>query len=166
MWLRTIARLSFCTPSKASASTKSPLSPASRRTAYCTRFLPRATTCANHPSLSVNSRGGSRPRGPRRSNSLGKEVGQRMITREQIQELAQFEDPAACALSFYYQPTAPRNKAHKEEAILTKDLAREALRQFESKNTSKDSCESARADLDRIVRLSRDLSSHGARAKA
>jgi peptide subunit release factor 1 (eRF1) len=89
-----------------------------------------------------------------------------MITREQIHELAQFEDPAACALSFYYQPTAPRNKAHKEEAILTKDLAREALRQLESRNKNKDSYESARADLDRIVRLSRDLSGHGARAKA
>jgi peptide subunit release factor 1 (eRF1) len=89
-----------------------------------------------------------------------------MITREQIHELAQFEDPAACALSFYYQPTAPRNKAHKEEAILSKDLAREALRQLESRNKNKNSYESARADLDRIVRLSRDLSSHGARAKA
>src|SRR5271166_6358748 len=182
MWLRTIARLSFCTPSKASASTKFPLSPASRRTAYCTRFLPRATTCANHPSLSVNSRGGSRPRGPRRSNSLGKEVGQRMITREQIQELAQFEDQGACALSFYFQPSPPRNKAHKEEAILTKDLAREALRQLESKseskssknknkNKDKDALASARADLDRIVRLSQDLRGsglrgNGARAKA
>ena len=58
-----------------------------------------------------------------------------MITREQIHELAQFEDQGACALSFYFQPTAPRNKAHKEEAILTKDLAREALRQLESKST-------------------------------
>jgi hypothetical protein len=56
-----------------------------------------------------------------------------MITREQIHELAQFEDQGACALSFYFQPTAPRNKAHKEEAILTKDLAREALRRLESK---------------------------------
>src|ERR1017187_952008 len=87
-----------------------------------------------------------------------------MITREQIQELAQFEDQANSALSFYFQPTAPRNKAHKEEAILTKDLAREALRHLESKGcegnkkgsevNKKDKCESARADLDRIVRLS------------
>jgi peptide subunit release factor 1 (eRF1) len=93
-----------------------------------------------------------------------------MITREQIHELAQFEDQAACALSFYFQPTAPRNKAHKEEAILTKDLAREALRQLETKG-SKDKCESARADIDRIVRLSHDLpnngmSGNGSRAKA
>jgi peptide subunit release factor 1 (eRF1) len=94
-----------------------------------------------------------------------------MITREQIHELAQFEDPAGCALSFYFQPTAPRNKAHKEQTILTKDLAREALRQLESrsangKNKNKEKYESARADLDRIVRLSHDLSSSGARAKA
>ncbi len=60
----------------------------------------------------------------------------RMITREQIHELAEFEDPSACALSFYFQPTPPRNKAHKEEAILTKDLAREALRQLESRSKS------------------------------
>src|SRR5258708_2597099 len=96
-----------------------------------------------------------------------------MITREQIHELAKFEDEGACALSFYFQPTAPRNKAHKEEAILTKDLAREALRQLESrssqgksKNKSKDKCESARADLDRIMRLSQELRGNGAHAKA
>lgn len=91
-----------------------------------------------------------------------------MITREQIHELAQFEDEGACALSFYFQPTAPRNKAHKEDAILAKDLAREALRQLESKSLeskSKDKCESARADLDRIVRLSQELRGNGARAK-
>jgi peptide subunit release factor 1 (eRF1) len=96
-----------------------------------------------------------------------------MITREQIHELAQFEDQPGCALSFYFQPTSPRNKAHKEETILTKDLAREALRQLESKTKSKnkEKYESARADLDRIVRLSNELHGrgthgHGARAKA
>jgi len=97
-----------------------------------------------------------------------------MIAREQIHELAEFEDQSACALSFYFQPTPPRNKAHKEEAILTKDLAREALRQLESRSKSsnasdsnhKDKFESARADLDRIVRLSQDLRGTGPRAKA
>src|SRR5271169_3162560 len=96
---------------------------------------------------------------------------ERMITREQIHELAEFEDPSACALSFYFQPTPPRNKAHKEEAILTKDLAREAMRQLESgskgssgsNSKSKDKFESARADLDRIVRLSQDLRGSGMR---
>src|SRR5579863_4904488 len=89
-----------------------------------------------------------------------------MITREQIHELAQFEDQSGCALSYYFQPTTPRNKAHKEEAILTKDLAREVLRQLESKNKIKDKYESARADLDRIVRLSQDLRGNGSHAKA
>jgi rubrerythrin len=88
-----------------------------------------------------------------------------MITREQILEAAQFEDRDGCALSYYFQPAAPRNKAHKEEAILTKDLGREALHQLES-NIGKSKCESARADLDRILRLSQDLRGNGAHAKA
>src|ERR1700733_9062363 len=98
-----------------------------------------------------------------------------MISREQIHELAQFEDHESCALSFYFQPTSPRNKAHKEEAILTKDLAREALRQLESKRLEgkgkdkgreKDRSEAARADIERIVRLSQNLRGNGVHAKA
>jgi len=90
-----------------------------------------------------------------------------MITREQIQELAQFEDPKSCALTFYFQPTTPRNKAHKEEAILVKDLARDVLRRLESKGgeAEKAKYESARADLERIVRLSQELRGNGARAR-
>ena len=100
-----------------------------------------------------------------------------MISREQIHELAQFEDHEGCALSFYFQPTSPRNKAHKEDAILTKDLAREALRQLESKRLEgkgkdkgrereKDRSESARADIERIVRLSQNLRGNSVHAKA
>jgi peptide chain release factor subunit 1 len=104
-----------------------------------------------------------------------------MITREQINELAQFEDHDSCAFTYYFQPTTPRNKAHKEETILTKDLAREALRQLESKRleskrpqgkhegTSKEKLDSARGDLERILRLSQDLLNargNGAHAKA
>ena len=90
-----------------------------------------------------------------------------MITREQIHELAQFEDQGACALTYYFQPTTPRNKSHKEEAILTKDLVRDTLRQLENKsNGSKRKHESARADLDRIMRLSQELRGNGAHAKA
>jgi len=89
-----------------------------------------------------------------------------MITREQIHELAQFEDSENCAISFYFQPTAPRNKAHKEEAILTKDLIREALRRVEAANTIKENYELARADLDRILELSQELRSNGVHAKA
>jgi peptide chain release factor subunit 1 len=97
-----------------------------------------------------------------------------MITREQINELAQFEDHDSCALTFYFQPATPRNKAHKEEAIFTKDLAREALRELERKSLDsgskvKEKLESARADLDRIVKLSHDLigtRGNGSHAKA
>jgi hypothetical protein len=87
-----------------------------------------------------------------------------MITREQIHELAQFEDPAGCALSYYFQPSAPSNKAHKGEAILTKDLAREALHRLEDQRSDK--CPSAREDLDRIVRLSQEMRGNGSHAKA
>jgi peptide chain release factor subunit 1 len=84
------------------------------------------------------------------------------ITREQIRELAEFQDAASCAVSFYFQPSAPRNKAHKEDTILVKDLAREALRSLESK--SKKDC--ARPDIDRIQRLSGELRGNGSHAKA
>lgn len=104
-----------------------------------------------------------------------------MITREQINELAQFQDHDSCALTYYFQPTTPRNKAHKEETILTKDLAREALRQLETRKlegknlegttewTSKQKLDAARADLDRVIHLSQDLLNsrgNGAHAKA
>jgi peptide chain release factor subunit 1 len=84
------------------------------------------------------------------------------ITREQIRELAEFEDPKSSAVSFYFEPCTPRNKAHKEDTILIKDLAREALRSVESKGKN----ESLRADVDRILRLSSELRSNGTHAKA
>ena len=84
------------------------------------------------------------------------------ITREQIRELAEFQDKKSCAVSFYFQPSAPRNKAHKEDTILIKDLAREALRHLESKETK----DCARADIDRVLRLSGELRSNGTHGKA
>jgi peptide subunit release factor 1 (eRF1) len=84
------------------------------------------------------------------------------ITREQIRELAEFKDSTSCAVSFYFQPSTPRNKAHKEDTILIKDLARDAMRALENKG--KRDC--ARADIDRIVRLSGELRSNGTHAKA
>jgi len=86
------------------------------------------------------------------------------IAREQIRELAEFEDEKAGAVSFYFQPSVPRNKAHKEEAILVKDLAREALRRLESKD--KATKDSVRTDIERIQRLSGELRSNGTHAKA
>lgn len=84
------------------------------------------------------------------------------ITREQIRELAEFQDESSCAVSFYFQPSTPRNKAHKEDTILIKDLAREAFRHLESKG-SKD-C--VKPDLERVVRLSGELRSNGTHGKA
>ena len=50
-----------------------------------------------------------------------------MITREDIRELAAFQSNGdGCALSFYFQPRTPQNRSHKEEAILAKDLVRQA----------------------------------------
>ena len=90
------------------------------------------------------------------------------ITREQIRDLAQFQDENRGAVSFYFQPITPRNKAHKEDAILIKDLAREALRRLDTDKTPENKAkrEGVRADLDRILRLSAELRSHGAHAKA
>jgi peptide subunit release factor 1 (eRF1) len=84
------------------------------------------------------------------------------ITREQIRELAEFQDQNSCAVSFYFQPSTPRNKAHKEDTILIKDLAREAMRAIESKEMK----DCARPDIERIVGLSGELHSNGTHAKA
>jgi peptide subunit release factor 1 (eRF1) len=84
------------------------------------------------------------------------------ITREQILELAEFQDMQSCAVSFYFQPSTPRNKAHKEDTILVKDLAREALRGLESQG--KKDC--GRADVERILQFSVDLRSNGTHGKA
>ncbi|HXZ31820.1 MAG TPA: host attachment protein [Terriglobales bacterium] len=87
-----------------------------------------------------------------------------MITREDIRELAQFnaDSDHACALSFYFEPRTPQNKSHREEAILVKDLVRNALR--ESEKEAKNGC--ARADLERILSLAERLHGNQARAKA
>src|SRR5947207_13626560 len=80
-----------------------------------------------------------------------------MITCEDIRELAQFQynDDDNCVLSFYFQPRRPQNKSHREEAILAKDLVREALHGTEKNGKNK--C--ARAVLQRILDLAGQL--HG-----
>jgi len=86
-----------------------------------------------------------------------------MITREQIRELAQFQaEGEACALSFYFQPQTPQNKSHREEAILAKDLARNALQEAEKSGRNG----GIRTDLNRILDLAGHLHGNQARAKA
>ena len=84
------------------------------------------------------------------------------ISRVQIRELAEFQDDKHCAVSFYFQPFTPSNKAHKEDAILIKDLVREALRNLEGKGRK----DCARSDMDRILRLAGELRSNGTHGKA
>ncbi len=84
-----------------------------------------------------------------------------MIMRDAIRELAAFESPEGCAVSFYFQPATPQNKSHKEEAILIKDLARQALADLEKHGKNGH----ARADLEKIVAYAEGLKGNHARAK-
>ncbi len=85
-----------------------------------------------------------------------------MITREDMLELAQFQGHGTdCAVSFYFQPSRPRNKSHREDAILAKDLIRQALREAEKNGRNG----SARADLQRILELAAEWHGNQTHAK-
>jgi peptide subunit release factor 1 (eRF1) len=84
------------------------------------------------------------------------------ITREQLRELAEFQAEKSSAVSFYFQPSTPRNKAHKEDTILIKDLAREAIHRLEAKGLK----DYAKPDIERVVRLSGELRTNGTHGKA
>ncbi len=60
-----------------------------------------------------------------------------MITRDDIRELANFHSPEGCAVTFYYQPTTPTNRSHRDETILVKDLVNNALREAEKKGSKR-----------------------------
>lgn len=87
-----------------------------------------------------------------------------MITREEVRELAQFQavQPEDCALTFFYAPRTPQDKSHREEAILAKDLVKNALREAEKAGKNG----SVRADLNRILQLAESLHGNQARGKA
>ena len=87
-----------------------------------------------------------------------------MITREELRELSQFRfnENEHCAISFYFQPVTPRNKAHREEAILAKDLVRKTIQELQLNGRDKD----AIADLEKILQLAEGLHGNQARAKA
>src|SRR4051812_24514040 len=87
-----------------------------------------------------------------------------MITRDQIRELADFqcEKNEECAVSFYFQPQTPQNKSHREEAILVKELVRNALRDLEKHGKNG----YAKTDLNRLLEMASDLHGNQARAKA
>lgn len=87
-----------------------------------------------------------------------------MMTRDEIRELAAFradESKGACALSFYYQPNPPQDRSHRQEAILAKDLVKQALQSAAAKGKNG----WLHADLDRILELATNLRGHS-RGKA
>lgn len=84
-----------------------------------------------------------------------------MITRDELRHLAQIENTENSAISFYYQPPAPKDKSHREELIHVKDLVREALRHAERAGNHNPQL---RRDLQRILEAAERWKG-GARAK-
>jgi peptide chain release factor subunit 1 len=87
-----------------------------------------------------------------------------MMTRNEIRELATFqadESQGACALSFYFQPDPPQDRSHRREAIVAKDVVKQALKSAAAQGKNG----SLHADLDRVLELATNL--HGnARGRA
>jgi hypothetical protein len=82
-----------------------------------------------------------------------------MMTRDEIRELAAFqadETKGACALSFYFQPDPPQDRSHRREAIVAKDIVKQALKSAAAvgKNGF------LHADLDRVLELATNLRGH------
>lgn len=85
-----------------------------------------------------------------------------MITREELRQLAQVQSEDGCAVSFYFQPQTPQDKSHREEAILIKDLVRDALRRVE-RNGGNAGLEE---DLRKIMQMAEGLHNNHSRGKA
>ena len=54
-----------------------------------------------------------------------------MISREELRQLASFEcrHPDELAVSFYFKPSTPQDKSHREEGIFAKDLVRKTIQE-------------------------------------
>lgn len=78
------------------------------------------------------------------------------MTRDEIRELAYFradESKGACALTFYYQPDPPQDRSHRREAIVAKDVVKQALKSAAAAGKNGP----LHADLDRILDLVSNL---------
>jgi peptide chain release factor subunit 1 len=87
-----------------------------------------------------------------------------MMTRDEIRELAAFEadeTKGACALSFYFQPDPPQDRSHRREAIVAKDVVKQALKSAAAQGKNG----ALHADLDRVLELATNLHGH-ARGRA
>lgn len=85
-----------------------------------------------------------------------------MITREALRELASFNSSEQSCLSFYFQPLRPRDQSHREEAILIKDIVKQAQRDAERAGRKG----AGRGDLERLTALAEKLNGNHSRAKA
>ncbi len=86
-----------------------------------------------------------------------------MITKSDIRELANFHSPEGSAVTFYYQPTTPPNRSHRDDTILVKDLVGNALREAERNGGD---LRSAQPDLHRILEMADAMRGEGRKAKA
>jgi len=82
-----------------------------------------------------------------------------MITRNEIRELANFyadDNNGVAALSFYFQPVTPQDRSHRNQAILAKDIIKEAQKEAAAKGKNGP----IHADLDRILEVTGKLTGH------
>jgi peptide subunit release factor 1 (eRF1) len=82
-----------------------------------------------------------------------------MMTRDEIRELAAFQaddQKGTYALSFYFQPDPPQDRSHRREAIVAKDVVKQALKSAAA--TGKNG--SLHADLDRVLDVATNLRGH------
>jgi hypothetical protein len=87
-----------------------------------------------------------------------------MMTRDEIRELASFQaddKKGECAVSFYLQPDPPQDRSHRREAIVAKDVVKQALKSA----AAADKNGSLHADLDRVLEFATNLRGN-ARGKA
>src|SRR3954463_15279105 len=88
-----------------------------------------------------------------------------MISRDTLRQLAEIESKSGHAVSFFYQPPVARDRAHREEKILIKDLIRNASESLEKRGRNYGD-QGLRSDLARIASLGNQLRGNGAFSKA
>jgi len=87
-----------------------------------------------------------------------------MISREELRKLAAFESrhPDEVAVSFYFRPSTPQDRSHREEAILAKDVVRQTMQELQVNGPHR----AAMNDLEKILRLAENLHGNQSRTKA
>lgn len=87
-----------------------------------------------------------------------------MISREELRQLAGFEcrQPDEFAVTFYFQPTTPNNKSHREETIQAKDLVRQTLQELQLNSRGL----GVVSDLQRILEVAEGLHGNQSRGRA